>query len=177
MACLLLYELYYSTNQLSSTMIVQGQRRSMSAPTGAPRRDSLVQEEFVKDADRILRRGDAMARDARVIVNLVVVPALARRTGASESHDTLLDSGVRPPPERNLAPTSKVLSPKKWIVLKPSDSRWRSAYVLSQPTGNTSNEIWPPIRNKHTRIKPQRIRRTSSPPRRLAWGLTHRSST
>jgi len=138
--------------------MVQGQRRSMSAPAHTPRSGSLGQKELAQDPDCVLRRGDAVARDARVVVELVVVPALARLTSQRTARRAV-KRGSAPPPERSRARTSKVLSPKKWIVLKPSDSRWRSAYVLSQPTGNTSNEIWPPVRSEHAGTMPWRIRR------------------
>ena len=42
-------------------------------------------------------------------------------------------------------PPSKVLSPKKWISSKSASARYFRQYVLSQPVGNRSNEIWPPI--------------------------------
>merc|ERR1712066_333052 len=38
-----------------------------------------------------------------------------------------------------------VLSPKKWISLKPSSSTNLKQYRLSQPVGNTSKLICPPI--------------------------------
>jgi hypothetical protein len=74
-----------------------------------------------------------MPDSARILEDLVVIPSLARSSISIER------------PRCEGSHTLYVLSPKKWISSKPSSSTCLNAYVLSQPRGKTSNEIWPPM--------------------------------
>ena len=111
----------------------------------------LAQNELVQDLDRVLRRRDGVTGDEWVVVDFKVVAALCCAPDAiGPVPSWIAPTGVSDGRLANATPsrarTSNVLSPKKWMVLKPSCWMCCSAYVLSQPTGKMSNEIWPPAR-------------------------------